>query len=113
MYWKQLAAKAKDLPPIDHPWAVLIESTIMADLPELYQELLGSGELEPFVQLKTADAIAEYERLVKDGTAADIAQELAVDSIMPKQAENPAEDYEIEGGQEDQAAALEQYLGKG
>jgi hypothetical protein len=111
MYWQEFAAKTKDLPPSDHPFAELIEATLIGSMPDLHQQLFHDGELESFLRLKTADMIAEIDRLRKMGVSHEMAEELAMDAIFPREPEEPAEDWEIEGGMEDQTSALYDFLG--
>jgi hypothetical protein len=113
MYWQELAAKTKDLPPLEHPWAQIIENTLLVDQPDLHTELFQLGELESYLRVKVADAIAEFDRLVAAGTPPATANELAIQNVLPASEEEPAEDWEIEGGMDDQVDALSDFLENG
>lgn len=106
-YWSKLAANVDT--PVDHPWAVLLAKSLEGSKSELYASLEKSGELESYIRVRTHEVIEVFRANITEGMEEADALEIAMSSLLPS-ADEPAEAYETEGGQEEQAAALEHFL---
>lgn len=106
-YWTKLA---KDI-QVHHndPWRGIVENRLDAD-EELGAEIDATGERDAYVTCKAAELQALYQAYVDDGTPTSHAHELAISEVFSDDPET--EDYEIEGGLEDEAALFEEGLGK-
>lgn len=110
-YWTKQAANLKDVS--DHPWYGIYEDALEQAAPEKYAELQAAGELEGYIAVKVAAAIADFEDSLEEGIDEPTAREMALADLMPTDEDlEETEDYEIEGGIADAAAGLTEYLNR-
>lgn len=104
-YWTELA---KDIQVHQNdPWRALVESKLDND-EELKAEIDATGEAEAYVTVKAHECQSLYQAYVDDGRPLSVARELAVDEVFS--ADPQTEQYEIDGGLEDEAAEFSKML---
>lgn len=93
-----------------HPWTRALTRAIEDVEPALADRLRKMGDLDAYVLVKVDAALRSMQEMLAAGTDEQTAKELTLADLMPQEPE-PAEEYELEGAAEDEAAALEDFLG--
>lgn len=106
-YWTKLAEGIQVHQ--NDPWRALVESKLSAD-EELSAEIDATGEREAYVTVKASECQSLYQAYVDEGRPASFARELAIDEVFSEDPET--EDYEIDGGLEDEAAAFDESISR-
>ena len=79
--WKATAAKfLKDGYQPGNAWETRLRRSLEASNPSLLKEL--GPDLTPYLQVRTARALAMYERLTDQGTDPETARELAMHDLL-------------------------------
>lgn len=77
--WTERANALRDYRP-GNQWETLLRRAVARDRPQLAKEL--GAELEPYLRVRTADALTQYEQLVDQGTPPDTAREIALAELL-------------------------------
>ena len=64
-----------------NPWEDLLRRSVQRCRPKLVEEL--GDEFAAYLQVRTADAMRLYDRLIEQGTPEDVAHELAMADLLP------------------------------
>lgn len=108
------AELAKNIPVrTDDELAQLLRDSLLTVNPKLYAEFEQAGELDAYIAVKVDDFHNDLQTMMAQGTDEQAAREFAMESFFPTDPdeEPDTKDYEIEGAQEDEAAALADWLG--
>lgn len=87
----------------DHPFYDLLRDALEVAKPSLFAELEAYGDLDAYLTVKVSDALAELDEHAESGLDYDVAKELVLDSLLPKDDEDPEDPT---AGHEDAIAAL-------
>lgn len=110
-YWSKLAARIDKPPSVDHEWAVLLKKTLAQVDPEKLEELTADGDLDAYLIVSTHEAIGFHKELLNAGTPEPLATETVLEDMLPAEDEDIAEDWELDGAAEDEAAEFGDWLG--
>lgn len=106
-YW---AKRAEGIDPrTNHPLSTLLRKTTEQVKPDLVATLQAAGEYDAYIAVKVNDCFRDIRSMVKAGMSQSEAKQLAVSDMLPAEPED-FEDWEVEGGMEDQADALDDWL---
>ncbi|MCR9293327.1 MAG: hypothetical protein NXI32_11455 [bacterium] len=108
-YWKNKAEKY-DSDYRDHAWHGLFIRTLANVDEELHNELSDEGELDAWATVHVAETLFLVREMTERGMDEATAKEQALSAVLPQPEVEPAEDYELEGAAEDEAAQLADWL---
>jgi hypothetical protein len=105
--WKRWAAALTVEPNPD--WVDMLRENLRQAHHQLVTELSMAGDLEAFLKVRVATAMAEHDQRLAEGIPEPIALELTMaDMLIPER--ETTEDYEEEGATADIIAAVEKQL---
>lgn len=109
--WKTAAAAALEAGyRKGNAWEKMLRSHLENNAPSLLAELEAAGETEDYLISRTAEAMETEFDLIQVGVDQQGAHEAAMEILLPATEPETAEEWEIEGANEDMIAAATKAL---